>query len=67
MRIVGFNEPLPIAVYAGLCKPNFSGFIEQLHKELVLFKSYVNVSGFFIKITNVLFICDAPARSFCSV
>ena len=65
MRNVGFNKPLPIAVYSGLCKPNFSGFIEQLHKELVLFKSYVNVSGFFIKITNVLFICDAPARSFC--
>ena len=65
MKNVGFNKPLPIAVYAGLCKPNFSGFIEQIHKDLVLFISYVNVSGFFIKITNVLFICDAPARSFC--
>ncbi|XP_047128205.1 uncharacterized protein LOC105843716 [Hydra vulgaris] len=65
IRNVGFNKPLPIGVYSGLCKPNFSGFIEQLHKELFLFKSYVNVSGFFIKITNVLFICDAPARSFC--
>ena len=65
MRNVGFNKLLPIAVYAGLCKPNFSGFIEQLHIELVLFKSYVNVSGFFINITNVLFICDVPARSFC--
>ncbi|XP_047128576.2 uncharacterized protein LOC124809079 [Hydra vulgaris] len=65
MRNVGFNKPFPIAVYAGLSKPNFSGFIEKLHEELVLFKSYVNVSGFFIKITNVLFICDAPARSYC--
>ena len=49
-----FSKPLPIAVYAGLWKPNFFGFIEQLRKELVLFKSYVNVSGFFIRITNVL-------------
>ena len=65
IRNVGFNKPIPIAVYAGLCKPNFSGFIEQLHKELVLFKSYANVSGFFIKITNFLFIFDAPARSLC--
>ena len=30
-----------------------------------MFKSYVNVSGIFNKITNVLFICDVPARSFC--
>ena len=59
-----FKKALPIAAYVGLSKPDFTGFVEQLYTELLRFKEYVEICGFHFKITSVLFICDAPARSF---
>lgn len=60
-----FTKPLPIGIYVGFGKPDFCGFVQQLCDELREFKNYVSVShNIFIKITDVVFICDSPARAF---
>lgn len=64
-RDLSFKKALPVGIYCGLSKPHFNGFFEFLTKELLLFKDYVPILGFNIKIIDVLFICDSPARSFC--
>ena len=51
LRSCSFNKPLPIGVYVGINKPDFSGYIQQLCEELHAFRDYVPVSDFFIKIT----------------
>lgn len=63
-RNFSFKKPLPIAVYAGTGKPDFSGFLDQLCSELEKFSNFVNIDGVFIKIEKLVFICDSPARSF---
>lgn len=60
-----FKRPLPICMYTGVGKPNFVEFIQQLCDELLHFKEHVPIGEFFVKISQVIFICDAPARSFC--
>ena len=59
-----FEKPLPIAIYVGISKPNFTGFISQLHQELLLLQNYFDIGGVFIKVIDIVFICDAPARAF---
>lgn len=63
-RDYDFGKPLPVGVYVGVKKPDFSGFVSQLHSELLRLQNYVQICNFFIKVIDITFICDAPARSF---
>ena len=62
---VGFSKPLPIAVFVGVGKPKLTDFLSKLAQELITLKNYVEVKSQYVKISNVTFICDAPARAFC--
>lgn len=64
IRDFSFKKPLPIGIYVGYAKPNLHSFIQYLHSELVEFKDYVTLSNVNIKIVDILFVCDAPARAF---
>lgn len=61
-----FRRPLPVGLYVGKSKPDFHGFVTKLHEELIKLKSdFVHVvDDIHVKVVDVLFICDAPARNF---
>lgn len=60
-----FNTPLAAGIYVGEHKPTFDGFVSRLFEELKQLQNYVHVSGnLHVKVSHVLFVCDAPARAF---
>ena len=62
---VGFSKPLPVAVFVGVGKPKLTNFLSTLSQELISLKGFIEVKKYFMKISKVTFICDAPARAFC--
>ncbi len=60
-----YPKPLPIGVFCGFGKPPLQEFISNLVTDLkTLTSSYTLCCNYHIKITNVVFIADAPARAF---
>ena len=41
------SKPLPIAIFAGIGKPDLTAFLEKVHQELILLKEYCRVCDFF--------------------
>ena len=61
---ISYVKPLPLALFAGLSKPDLKPLIRKLTDEVQCFKRGINIlSNFFIKVINVTFVCDAPARA----
>jgi hypothetical protein len=58
-------QPLPVAVFCGIGKPNLLVFLSQFCAELTnLTDNGFSFQEMLIKIRKVIFICDSPARSF---
>ena len=56
--------PLPLCVFAGVGKPDYTIFTERLVAELKLFKTFQMFGNKYIKISNCSIICDFHARAF---
>lgn len=61
---LNFKKPLPVAIYSGGSKPDFSDFIKNLCDELEEFMDYILCDNFYVKLGKIVFVCDSPARSF---
>ena len=60
-----YPKPLPIAMYCGLGKPKLIDFLSKLVSEVEKLKTDITeICGFPVLVKDVVFICDAPARSF---
>jgi len=61
-----YSKPLPIAVFCGVSKPPLEKFIQPLVDELssVLTTPLKLNEVVSVSIKSIIFICDAPARSF---
>lgn len=60
-----YLKPLPVAVYCGLGKPKLHDFVSKLVSELQQLKNgFVTICNFAVSIKDVVFICDAPARTY---
>jgi hypothetical protein len=58
-----YYKPLPIAIFSGIGKPDFSQLLTLLSEELLRLKAGLLVENFLFFSEKVLFICDAPAKS----
>lgn len=59
------EEPMVIAIYYGLGKPPLNQFFEKFVAELgTIFKNGLCITNFYVKIQNIMFVCDTPARAF---
>ncbi|MCL4156283.1 UNVERIFIED_CONTAM: hypothetical protein GTU68_014635 [Idotea baltica] len=60
-----YPKPLPISVFCGIGKPSIEQFLDNLVTELKnLTSNYFCFQSHYYKIAKVIFICDAPARSY---
>jgi hypothetical protein len=65
LQIEDISCPLPIALFCGIGKPQLETFVAPLCNELKELMSVGHrLDNHFVKIGRVLFICDAPARSY---
>jgi hypothetical protein len=65
MKVKSLPSPLPVGMFCGFGKPQLNILVDSLAEELTLFKtSGVLFNNFLVKIKNILFVCDAPARAF---
>ena len=63
MLVPGVSHPLPLAIFAGIGKPDLLPFLNRLCSEI----SRLKCTGFFfkcVKLRNIIFICDTPAKNF---
>ncbi len=66
-KIPSMVNPLPIALYCGLGKPDVFSYLQKLANELLdLINNGICYMGniYKIKQSSILFVCDAPARSY---
>ena len=60
-----YKLPLPVALYVGSGKPQLDVYVDQLVEELQsLHEHPIELDGRIFSISEVVFIADAPARSF---
>ena len=59
LKNCSYYKPLPIAVFAGIGKPDLAAFLEKVHQELILLKEYCRVCDFFVKLKSIVFICTS--------
>jgi hypothetical protein len=55
-----YSKPLPVALFSGIGKPDFTDFLRE---ELQTLKNGLFVDDYIFYSSQILFICDAPARS----
>jgi hypothetical protein len=66
MKIYNVTMPFPIALYCGIGKPKLDTFLSKLCAELTdILTNHFSVNSYVFRISNVIFVCDTPARTFC--
>lgn len=58
-----YPKPFPLAFFCGVGKPNVEIFFSKLKEDLRALKQFIKVENVFVKVKEVVFICDAPARA----
>ena len=57
-------KPVPVAVFCGIGKPPLEVFLRKFCDELRLMKTGTLISDQLVKLSSVVFVCDAPARAY---
>lgn len=65
IRESSYKKPFPLAVFCGLGKPALQTFLSNFICEVKKLKTSVtDINGYPVLLSDVVFICDAPARAY---
>lgn len=58
-------QPYPVAIHLGICKPELDLFLQDFISEIKDLRIYgYTIGNVTVKLTEVFFVCDAPARAY---